>query len=180
MNTKTKGTIILALILFIPFITKGQNKMENNIAKNKEVVRTLLVDAMPHGNFDFIKDVVSKDAITQRAGFANLFISQGDAIPPRGNFLEWVEKGWKPLSESLTNQTVEVYDLMGDGNKVLMRYHMTAIHKNTFAGVPATGKKIEWDEIASIEFGEDGKIKSLWFMCEELKLALELGLKVIN
>lgn len=58
---------------------------------------------------------------------------------------------------------------------VWVQYHMTAVHRGEFVGVPATDRRVEWDEVAIGRFGTDGKIVDLWFMCEELKMALQLG-----
>lgn len=153
-----------------------QRTMNDVVDRNKNVVRLLLADAMPNGHFDVIRDIVSTECITRRAGFANLFATTGDVTPQKGNFLKWIEVGWKPLSEGLSNQHMEILELIGEGDLVLIRYHMTAVHTGKFVGVPATGRTVEWDEVATARFGPDGKIIELWFMCEELKVALQLGL----
>lgn len=53
------------------------------------------------------------------------------------------------------------------------------LHKGTFVGKPATNKRVEWDEVAVIHFGEDGKMKDMRYMCEELELAMQLGFKLL-
>lgn len=113
---------------------------------------------------DFIKKVVSPNCITHRAGFAALYEATSDAIPQKGNFLEWVETGWKPFE-----------NIVAEKNTVIAQYHYSVLHKGTFVGKPATQKRVEWDEVAIIRFGTDGKITDMWYMCEELKLALQLG-----
>ncbi|MFI7639682.1 ester cyclase [Nonomuraea sp. NPDC049400] len=151
---------------------------DTTIQRNMDAARLLLEDAMPNGRFDVIRELVAPEAVTRRAGFANLFQATGDAIPANGNFLEWIEAGWKPLSESLSDQTSEARDIVGHGNTVLLQFHMTALHSGTFAGAPATGKRVEWDENAVLRFNDEGKIVDLWFMCEELSLAQQIGYKL--
>lgn len=143
--------------------TQNQRRIMNDITvnRNKKAVRLLLADAMPNGRFDVIRNLVSPECVTRRAGFANLFSARGDAIPKNGNFLEWIEAGWKPLSEALSDQHVEIHDLIGEGDMVLIRYHMTTVHKGKFVGVPATGRTVGWDEVATVPFGPDGKIIEL-------------------
>ena len=72
---------------------------------------------MPNGRFDVIRELVSKTAVTERAGFASLYNALDDAIPERGNFLEWLENGWKLLSEALGGQKVTMHHVVGDGNR---------------------------------------------------------------
>ncbi|MCK4141952.1 ester cyclase [Ralstonia pseudosolanacearum] len=148
---------------------------DTTTTRNKEAMRDLIADWMPNGRFDKIRSIIAPECVTRRAGFANLYGARNDAIPEKGNFLEWLEAGWKPLSEALGEQHVAVHEVIGEGNAVWAHYHMTVLHRGQFVGVPATGRTVEWDEVAIAHFGPDGKIVDLWFMCEELKLALQLG-----
>ncbi|WP_425247822.1 ester cyclase [Streptomyces sp. NEAU-NA10] len=50
-----------------------------------------------------------------------------------------------------------------------------ALHSGTFAGAPASGKRVEWDEIGVLHFDDEGRITDLWFMCQELSLAEQIG-----
>ena len=152
----------------------------DNVSRNKETLRILLQDAMPNGRFDLIEELVDPTCVTRRAGFANLFVARGASIPKKGNFLEWIKAGWKPLSAALQFQTVEVSDIVGEGDMAMIHFTMTVIHRGEFVGVPATGRTISWEEVGIARFGQDGKITELWFMCEELKMAVELGLKLVG
>ncbi|WP_194205307.1 ester cyclase [Superficieibacter sp. 1612_C1] len=145
---------------------------------NKAAFRLLIEDAMPNGNFDVIRSLVSRECVTERAGFANLYNAIGDAIPERGNFLEWIEKGWKPLSEALNGQKVTIREVAGDGNTVMMMWDYEVQHIGTFAGAPATNKTLYWQEVGMAHFNDEGKIEKMWFMCEELKLATQIGYKL--
>ncbi|TRW97828.1 ester cyclase [Paracoccus sp. M683] len=147
-------------------------------ARNKESLRVLPQDAMPNGRFDVIEQLVTKDAVTRRAGLANLFVARGASIPEKGNFLQWVRAGWKPLLAALSDQKMTVEELVGDGDTVMMRFRMNVLHSGEFVGMPATGQRIEWEEIAVARFNADGRIADLWFMCEELKMAQALGLEL--
>ncbi|HCI5682779.1 TPA: ester cyclase [Klebsiella variicola subsp. variicola] len=148
---------------------------DSQVERNKAAFRLLIEDAMPNGRFDVIRELVSKTAVTERAGFASLYNALGDAIPERGNFLEWLENGWKPLSEALGGQKVTMHHVVGDGNTVMMKWFYEVQHKGTFVGAPATHKTITWEEVGIAQFNNDGKIENMWFMCEELKLAVQIG-----
>ncbi|MFF2885151.1 ester cyclase [Bacillus toyonensis] len=150
------------------------NRQENN----KEIVRKFITEALPTNNVDYVRQVVSKDAVTHRAGFAALYAATGDAIPKKGNFLDWMTAGWAVLHGALSDQKVEMKHVVAEGNKVIAQFHYYVTHKGTFVGMPATNKRIEWDEVGIFEFNDDGQITDMWYMCEEIKLAMEIGFKL--
>lgn len=164
----------IALVLSVISCSPKTNKT-SEAERNKTIVMELLTEALPNRNIEYIKKVVSPDCITHRTGFAILYEATSDAIPQKGNFLKWVETGWKPLSNALGEQQVKIEHIAGDGNMVMAQYHYSVLHKGTFVGKEATNKHMEWDEVAIIHFGKDGKITDMWYMCEELRLALQLG-----
>lgn len=151
---------------------------DNTIQRNIATTRQLLEDAMPQGDFDAMRSLVTADAPIRRAGFADLYALTGATIPQSGNFVEWLEMGWKVLSGALTDITGEMRDIVGNGDTVIIMFRMTALHSGTFAGAPATGKRVEWDEIGVLHFNDEGKITDLWFMCQELSLAAQIGYKM--
>ncbi|MGW7255299.1 ester cyclase [Streptomyces sp. NPDC054834] len=84
----------------------------------------------------------------------------------------------KELSAALSDQTFRTRDIAGYGNTVVLQSHMTALHSGTFAGAPATGKRLEWDEIGVLHFDDEGKITDLWFMCQEQSLGEQIGYRM--
>lgn len=146
--------------------------------RNINNAKRLLEDAMPNQNYELIDQLLSPNAPIVRAGFADLYDLTQDAIPQKGNFKKWIESGWKPLSAALSEQTSEATDIVASDNTVLMKFHMTALHTGTFAGAPATGKRVQWDEITVLHFDAEGKCTSGWFMCQELSLARQIGYTV--
>lgn len=154
--------------------------MDNKIAeRNMKNALLLLEDAMPNQNYELMAEVMTEDATIDRAGFADIYEATNDAIPQKGNFREWLKAGWKVLSSALTEQTGKMTDIAASGESVLMKFHMTALHTGTFGGAPATGKRVEWDEITVIRFNDEGKITAAWFMCQELSLARQIGYDLV-
>ena len=147
------------------------SKIEENI-KNAKL---LLEDAMPNQNYDLMQKLLTPDAKINRAGFADLYEMTGDSIPQKGNFVEWLKAGWKPLSSALTEQTAETTDVVAYENTVIMKYFMTALHSGTFAGAPETNNRVHWEEISVLHFNDEGKCTDGWFMCQELSLARQIG-----
>ncbi|MRH72027.1 hypothetical protein GIX77_04170 [Lactobacillus reuteri] len=147
----------------------------NDLMKNKETAIKFLTEALPHNDVEYVKSVITPETVTHRAGFAALYDATGFPIAKDGNFLDWVENGWSILHGALTDQHVEVKHVVSEGNKVILQFHYNVKHTGEFAGMPATGKRIEWDEVAILEFNDQGKITEMWYMCEEMKVATELG-----
>lgn len=150
----------------------------NSLEKNKEIALKFIVNALPVNDVDYVKKVVDSEAVTHRAGFAALYAATGDAIPQEGKFMDWMKDGWEVLHQALSNQKVEVKHAVAQENKVILQFHYWATHSGTFAGMLATGKRVEWDEVGIFEFNDEGKITDMWFLCEEMKLATEIGYKL--
>lgn len=148
------------------------------LERNKQVVNKFITEALPVNDVEFVREVIDPEAVTHRAGFAALYEITGDAIPKDGKFMDWMTEGWSVLHGSLSEQKVEMKNIVAEGNKVIAQFHYYVTHKGTFAGMPATGKHVEWDEVGMFDFNTDGKITDMWFMCEEIKLANEIGYKL--
>ncbi|MCB5221456.1 hypothetical protein EFP35_16345 [Lactiplantibacillus pentosus] len=150
----------------------------DNLKNNKDIAVKFLADALPNNDVEYVKSIITDQTVTHRAGFAALYEATGFPIAKDGNFLEWVENGWSLLHSALTKQHVEMRHVVAEENKVILQYHYTVMHSGDFAGMPATGKKIEWDEVGILQFNNQGKIVEMWYMCEEMKVATELGYKL--
>ncbi|MFC8146441.1 ester cyclase [Streptomyces paradoxus] len=146
--------------------------------RNMATTKKLLEDAMPNLDWDLMRSLVTPDAMLTRAGFADIYEATGDAIPQKANFIEWLQSGWKPLTDALSDMKGEAKDIVASGNTVMMKFRLEATHSGTFAGAPATGKRVGWDEITVIHFNDEGKITEMWYMCQELSLAQQIGYKL--
>lgn len=149
-----------------------------NLAENKHVVEKLLTKALPNNDVDYVQKVITPSTVTHRAGFAALYDATGFPIPKDGNFMDWMKNGWSVLHNALSNQKVEMKHIVAEGNQVIAQFHYYATHNDDFAGMPGTGKRVEWDEVGIFNFNEKGKITEMWYMCEEMKLATEIGYKL--
>jgi steroid delta-isomerase-like uncharacterized protein len=63
--------------------------------------------------------------------------------------------------KSFPDWTEKVVDIVADGDRVVTRYISNATHEGEFAGIPATGRKIEIAEV-SIHRVLNGKIVEQW------------------
>ncbi|MCW1908910.1 ester cyclase [Lactiplantibacillus paraplantarum] len=147
----------------------------NTNLKNKEIVEKLIVDALVNNDVATVKKLVDPTAVTHRAGFASLYQATGDEIPQDGNFMDWMREGWDVLHAALSDQKVKVESIVAEDNQVIAHFHYNVLHSGTFTKMPATNKRIEWDEIGIFKFNDQGLVQEMWYMIDELRVAQELG-----
>ena len=64
--------------------------------------------------------------------------------------------------------------LVAEGDKVVMRWTMTATHTGEWLGTPATGKRMEMTGI-TIARVADGKITEVWYESDSMGMMQQLG-----
>jgi predicted ester cyclase len=62
---------------------------------------------------------------------------------------------------------------IAEDSRVWMRSTLTGTHTQPFYGLPATGKRVEVSQLTIARF-EDGRWRDVWYMTDELGLALQL------
>ncbi len=75
---------------------------------------------------------------------------------------------------ALEDIRVSIDDQIAEGEKVVTRWHATALHKGTFAGVPATGKTVTASAI-HIHRIIDEKIVEFWEQFDLFGLFIQIG-----
>lgn len=71
-------------------------------------------------------------------------------------------------------QSVEVHELVAEGDRVLARHTHHAVHGGEFAGLPPTGIKATVDGLELFRL-RDGKIAEMWHHDDLLGLMQQLG-----
>ena len=66
-------------------------------------------------------------------------------------------------------------DVIASGDKAVARVRVTGTHKGPFAGMSATGKRVEIQVIDIIRFGDDGLAREHWGIVDQLALMQQLG-----
>lgn len=80
----------------------------------------------------------------------------------------------KALHKSLPNFSMNVLELIGDGNKVVARSMITGIQKGEFLGISATHKPVAIKTFAIFTI-QDGKILNISEMWNELSVMKQIG-----
>lgn len=105
-----------------------------SLEANKAVVRRYIEEVINEGKIDLIDTLFAPNMREKVKGF---IASGGDDPFPDGR--------------------EEIQSLVAEGNTVVAHWILRGTHRNTFIGIPATGKTIEAHGF-SIYFFEDGQI----------------------
>lgn len=90
-----------------------------NTQLHKDIVTNLITKALPTNDVEYVKSVVTPETVTRRAGFATLLQTTDNVAPITRNFMDWVLNGWDDLHSALSDQQVEMTEIVAEGDQVL-------------------------------------------------------------
>jgi predicted ester cyclase/heme-degrading monooxygenase HmoA len=168
-STHTRIHMLLAILL-IPAVSSAQSA--NNINKstknkevimsatqhNKEVVRKLYEQSLNKRNLELLRDLVSEDYVGVR-GIKGAAGFQEPVVP--------VIKGFPDIQ-----WTIE--ELLGEGDKVFVKWKLQGTHTGQWQHYAITGKTITNEGMAVFEL-KDGKIINGKVLTDRLDFLQQLG-----
>jgi steroid delta-isomerase-like uncharacterized protein len=83
----------------------------------------------------------------------------------------------KQFYKAFPKTTHTVDDIIVEGDKIVTRFTAHTVHEGEFAGIPASGKELEWTAIAIFQLS-DGKIKKRWEAYDGLGWMQQLGMEL--
>ena len=113
------------------------------------VVRRFVDEVKNKGNLDIIDELFAPDFVFHKPG---AILPVGPAGP---------KEAAKALFAAFSSICVAVEDTIVEGDRVVERHAVRAVHTGEFMGVPATGKQVCWME-NNIYRIKDGKIAETW------------------
>ncbi len=128
---------------------------------NKALVRRFIEEVFNQGNLDAIDLFMSDEFVRYGAGRT----SHGRQI---------IKDGVKALRTGFPDFHVIIEDELSDGDKVVQRQTHTGTHLGEFAGVPATGTRMQTTEISILRI-VDGKIREGWVNVDQLTMLRQIG-----
>jgi predicted ester cyclase len=108
-------------------------------------------------------DLRAPDFRQRRAGFQNL-----------REFGERSGAATETVTAAMPERSDPIDGLLAEGEKVWMRFKLSAVHSKPLYGLPPTGRRVEAPEIGIARI-VDGKWKDAWYFGDELGLLLQLG-----
>ncbi len=109
------------------------------------------------------KDVRAPDFHQRRAGFQNL-----------REFGERRGAAKETVTSAMPERRDPIDGLLAEGEKVWMRFKLSAVHSGALYSLPPTGRRVEAPEIGIARI-VDGMWKDAWYFGDELGLLLQLG-----
>ena len=68
-------------------------------------------------------------------------------------------------------------ELIAEGDRVMSRVRMTAIHENELGGIPASGNEINANGFTVFRL-VDGKIAEEWEILDQLGMMMQMGMEL--
>jgi steroid delta-isomerase-like uncharacterized protein len=170
-----KLIMILPLALILCFMVGCQDKaamaeLEKFKAQaaveeqNKELIRDFLRE-LDSGNWDLIHEIFADDC---------KFYSPSDSTPSSKN------EQFATLDEMLAafpNWKHDIKDMIAKDDKVIVWVVCSTTHEGEFQGVPASGNKIQYGEIAIYRI-KNGKVVELVQEYNALSMMMQLGMEL--
>lgn len=76
---------------------------------------------------------------------------------------------------ALPDLVAEEQDMIASDDLVVVRLLVTATHRGDLLGIPATGRRVEWNAIDIYRITDDGKISEEWAADDMAAFASQLG-----
>jgi steroid delta-isomerase-like uncharacterized protein len=170
-----KPFMILSLALILCFMVGCRDKeamaeLENFRAQaaleeqNKELIRDFLRE-LDSGNWDIVHEIFADDC---------KFYSPSDSAPSSKN------EQFATLDEMLAafpNWKHDIKDMIAKDDKVIVWVVCSTTHEGEFQGIPASGNKIQYGEIAIYRI-QNGKIVEFVQEYNALSMMMQLGMEL--
>jgi len=168
--------LVVSLVLLLCFAFGCQNKTEKaelekfrtqaKVEEQNIELAKRTAEAWSKGDNDALKELWAPDVAWY--------------LPSRSIFVKSQEEGiefGKSLLKAFPDLVVSIEEAYAVGDRVVVRYLWRATHQGVFAGVPATGNKVETSGIAIWRF-ENGKIVESREEFDNLSLMGQLGMEL--
>lgn len=137
-------------------------KGERMSGSNKEVIRAFLEDVANKGHFERANDLVREDFI------------ELDPFPGQEQGREGLKALVRQMRSAFPDMHWVIDEMVAEGEKVVTRFHWTGTHRDTFLGIPATGKSVAVTGVV-IDRLEAGKMADSRMLMDTLGLMQQLG-----
>lgn len=149
--TTLLAILLLPLLLSAPQIGQAQGETTVQEEANKEVIRRLVTEVKNRSNPAAAAELVSPD-------YVHHFSFPGETLPPGPAGSGRVGEIFGIAFPEIT-VTLEI--LIADGEFVLERSSVEALHAGEFLGIPATNRTVTWTENHLYRI-VDGQIVEHW------------------
>ncbi len=135
----------------------------SDLQKNKAVVQRYVDEIHNDHSIDAIESIFSSEFIDHMDTYGGLF--QG---------IDGLKKGYAAAFQAFPDLKAIVCQMIAEEDKIVLHKTVMGTHRGEFRGIPATGKKVEYQSIYIFRI-ENNKISEYWGLQDELKLMQQLG-----
>ena len=130
--------------------------------ENKALIRRMTEEIFNKKNVDALGDFMAGDMV--------------DHNPPPTDKpgLKGLKDAFRIFFSALPDLSVQVDDVIAEGDKVVMRVTTTGTHQGDFMGITANGKKVSFGEIHVVRF-DGGKMVEHWGIADQMGMMQQLG-----
>ena len=135
----------------------------SDLQKNKAVVQRYVDEIHNDHSIDAIESIFSSEFIDHMDTYGGLF--QG---------IDGLKKGYAVAFQAFPDLKAIVCQMIAEEDRVVLHKTVMETHRGEFRGIPATGKKVEYQSIYIFRI-DNNKISEYWGLQDELKLMQQLG-----
>jgi len=142
-------------------LVAGETSSADDAAENKRAVRRLYDELFSKWNFAVVDELFSP-------AFIGHEMPPGTPLGPEG-----IRQFYGRIRAGLPDVKLTVDDLIGEGDKVVVRWRAQATHTGVFLDIPPTGKAVSFTGMAIYRLSK-GKIVERWVEVDLLGLTQQL------
>ena len=131
--------------------------------QNKDLARRFYDEVVSAGKVEAIDELCAQD-----------FVDHEEGLPGTPDGIEGVRAFVGIMRGAFPDLKASVEDVLEDGDKLAVRVRFTGTHDGDFAGIPASGRKIDMVTIDIVRV-VDGKAVEHWGVTDNMALMQQIG-----
>lgn len=128
---------------------------------NKATYLEFIEQVLNAGNFSVVADYLAPDVTTH------------NGLPGQEPGREGFIAALKAFHGAFPDLHANVTHTVAEGEMVVCRFEVTGTHRGTFLGMPGSGRKVHYQEIAIVRM-DGGKIAEHWSVADALAILQQL------
>ena len=141
--------------------TREATSTEDNVEDNKATVRRFIDEIFLGGNFDSVDELLTDDFTPH---------TWGTMAGGKDELKAAIER----VSAGLADATMEIEDMIAEGDRVAVRLTSSATQVGELMGMPPTNKRYTIGEIHIFRL-RDGKVAEHWHQADFMGMMQQLG-----
>ncbi|UCG54914.1 MAG: ester cyclase [Dehalococcoidia bacterium] len=134
----------------------------SSVEENKEVVRRLLHEVVNQRRLIVANEIVASECIFHG--------SDGQTVIG----VDVMKQMLTTFFNAFDNFRVAIEDMIGEGDKIVVRFLEMGMHQGEFEGIAPTGKEVTWTEMAIFRVEKELVVEA-WTLEDRLSLMQQLG-----